>query len=224
MLLRHTLVLTAATALLVPAAVEAAKPPKPTAPKLTIAAAPSPVTFGRATTLSGKLTGGKNASNQTVAVQADTAPFDGTYADVASVQTDANGNWTATNAPGALTRYRAQAKTSPPATSPTVDVNVRLRVRVHVSDRTPARGQRVRFFGTVAPAHDGATARIQRRRADGSWRTVAKTPLTDAGTAVSDYAKRVKVTRTGTYRVRAASGDGDHLRGTSGTRRLRVTG
>jgi hypothetical protein len=182
------------------------------------------VTFGGSTTLSGKLTGGKNAAGQTVVVQADAAPLEGTYADVATVATDANGNWTAHTSPGALTRYRAQAKSSPPATSGTVDVNVRLRVRVHVSDRTPARGQRVRFSGTVAPAHDGATVRIQRRRADGSWHTVARTTLQDGGQSVSRYAKRVKITRTGTYRVRAASGDGDHLRGTSGTRRLRVAG
>ncbi|MEA2281023.1 MAG: hypothetical protein QOK21_1630 [Solirubrobacteraceae bacterium] len=220
-MLKSTLGLAAAAALLAPAAVQAAKPPKLPA-KLTIAAAPSAVTFGRATTLSGKLSGGKSAAGQLVAVQADTAPFDGTYTDVATAKTDANGDWSATNAPTALTRYRAQAKTAPPATSATVDVGVRLRVGIRVSDRTPARGQRVRFSGTVAPAHDGAPVRIQRRRADGSWRTVARTTLQDAGDAVSRYAKRVKVTRTGTYRVRAASGDGDHLRGTSATRRLRV--
>ena len=220
-MLKLTIGLAAVTALLAPAAVHAAKPPKPAA-KLSIAAAPSPVTFGSATTLSGKLTGTKTNGGEPVAIQADTAPFDGTYTDVATATTDANGDWSATNAPTALTRYRAQAKTAPPTTSDTVDVNVRLRVRIHVSDRTPARGQRVRFSGTVAPAHDGATARIQRRAADGSWHTVARTTLADAGDAVSRYSKRVKVTRTGTYRVRAASGDGDHLRGTSGTRKLRV--
>jgi hypothetical protein len=220
-MLKPTLGLAATAALLAPAAVQAAKPPKPAA-KLTMAAAPSPVTFGKATTLSGKLTGGKATAGQAVVVEADTAPFDGTYTDVATATTDANGDWSATTAPAALTRYRAQAKTAPPTTSDTVDVNVRLRVRIHVSDRTPASGRRVRFSGTVAPAHDGATARIQRRRPDGSWHTVARTTLADAGDAVSRYSKRVKVTRTGTYRVRAASGDGDHLRGTSGTRRLRV--
>jgi hypothetical protein len=220
-MLKPTLVLAATAALLAPAAVQAAKPPKPVA-KLSIAAAPSPVTFGKATTLSGKLTGTKSNGGQPVVVQADTAPFDGTYTDVATATTDANGDWSATNAPAALTRYRAQAKTAPPTTSDTVDVNVRLRVRIHVSDRTPSKGERVRFSGTVAPAHDGATARIQRRAADGSWHTVARTTLVDAGDSVSRYAKRVKVTRTATYRVRAASGDGDHLRGTSATRKLRV--
>jgi hypothetical protein len=80
----------------------------------------------------------------------------------------------------------------------------------------------VRFHGTAAPAHDGAPVRIQRRRADGSWRTVARTTLRDAGTDVSRYSRRVRVRRSGTYRVRALAHDSDHLRGTSRRRRLTV--
>jgi len=76
----------------------------------------------------------------------------------------------------------------------------------------------------VAPAHDGAAVRIQRRRANGTWVTVAQTTLTDAGTDVSRYAKRVRVRRTGTYRVRVLSGDTDHLTGTSRKRKLTVSG
>jgi hypothetical protein len=222
-MLRNTLGLATAAALLAPAAVQAAKPPKPTAAKLTIAASPSPVTFGRATTLAGRLTGGKNAAGESITLQADTAPFDGKYADVATVLTDANGDWQATNAPAALTRYRAQAKTGPPTTSPSTDVGVRLRVRRHVSDATPKRGQRVRFYGTAAPAHDGAVVRIQRRISPGHWKTKVRTRLTDAGTEVSAYSRRVRVYRTGTYRVRASSGDTDHLAGTSRHRKLRIS-
>lgn len=221
---RHTSCLVALAVLACPAAAIAAKPPKP--PKsatLTIAAAPSPVTFGSATTLSGRLSGGRAAAAQPVTVQADTAPLDGKYVDVATVVTDANGDWKATNAPTALTRYRAQAKTAPPATSSTVDVAVRLRVRVHVSDRTPSKGERVRFSGTAAPAHDGARVRVQRRTSAGRWRTVARTRLRDAGTEVSRYGRRVRVSRTGTYRVRVLSGDTDHRRGTSRKRRLVVS-
>jgi hypothetical protein len=217
--MRRILPLAAVAALLAPAAVNA-KAPNP--PKLTISAAPSPVRFGNATTLSGKLTGGKNAAGKQVTVQADAWPFEGTYVDVGTALTDANGDWHASNAPAELTRYRAQATTAPPATSPTVDVNVRLRVRVHVSDRTPDKGERVRFHGTVAPAHDGAPVRIQRRRADGTWRTVRRTTLRDTGTDVSRYSRRVRVRRSGTYRVRALPHDADHLRGTSRKRHLTV--
>jgi hypothetical protein len=180
------------------------------------------VTFGKPTTLTGKLTGAKSNAGQTVDIQADTAPFEGTYVTVASPVTDANGNFTATNAPTALTRYRARVK--PATTSPTTDVTVRLRVGVRVSDRTPRRGARVRFSGTVAPAHDGFAVRIQRRTRTGGWVTVARTTLRDAGTDVSRYAKRVKVSRTGTYRVRVPSSDPNYLAGTSGRRTLTVSG
>jgi hypothetical protein len=218
---RHAVTLVLTATLLSPSAVLAAKP----APaSLTVATTPATVTFGKATTLSGKLTGGKSVGGQTVDVEADTAPFEGTYAQVATAVTDAAGAWTATTTPTALTRYRARAHTSPPTTSSTVDVAVRLRVGVGVSDRTPQRGQRVRFSGRVAPAHDGAPALIQRRTASGAWVTVARTTLVTAGTDVSRYSKRVRVRRTGTYRVRVRSGDTDHLNGTSGTRKLTVAG
>jgi hypothetical protein len=212
----HTLVLTVAAALLAaPAAVQAAKPAPAT---VTIAATPSAVTFGSPVTLGGKLTSTKSVAGQSIAVQADTAPIDGVYKTVATVTTDATGTWTATDSPTALTRYRAKAKG---ATSPTTDVAVHLRVGIGVSDRTPAHGQRVRLSGRVAPAHDGAPVRIQRRTSSG-WRTVARTTLVDAGTDVSRYSKRIRVYRTGTYRVRVLSGDTDHLAGTSPRRRLVV--
>jgi hypothetical protein len=218
------LLVLSAVALASPAAVNAAKPPPRTPANLTLLATPTAVTFTKATTLTGKLSGGKSVAAQTIDVQADGAPFEGTYADVATATTDANGNWTATVTPGALTRYRARARTSPPVLSSTVDVAVRLRVGLRVSDRTPKRGTRVRFSGKVAPAHDGAGVRIQRRARSGSWVTVARTTLRDAGTEVSKYSKRVKVRRSGTYRVRVRSGDADHRTGTSRRRTLTVTG
>jgi hypothetical protein len=220
---RISLLIALAAVVLPTTAVQAAKPPK-TSATLTLLATPTSVTFGKPTTLTGKLAGAKTNAGQTVDIQADTAPFEGSYATVASVVTDANGNFTATNAPVALTRYRARAHTSPPTTSPTADVTVHLRVGIHVSDRTPRRGARVRFSGKVAPAHDGSAVRIQRRTRTGGWVTVATTTLRDAGTEVSTYAKRVKVKRTGTYRVRVLSGDTDHLAGTSRRRTLTVSG
>jgi hypothetical protein len=225
---RHLAVFTVAagflvlTAVLVVVDAEAQKPPK-TQAQVTLAATSAQVTFGTPVAFAGRLTGAKTIAGETVALQADVAPFEGTYADVATVVTDASGNWAATHSPTALTRYRAQARTSPPAESATADVGVRVRVTRRVSDATPSRGERVRLSGLVAPAHDGAKARIQRRTASG-WRTVATTTLLDAGTDVSRYAKRVKVRRTGTYRVRVPAPDADHLRGTSRPRKLTVGG
>jgi hypothetical protein len=216
---RHTILIAVATALLAaPAAVQAAKPAPAT---LTLGAAPATVTFGKPTTLTGKLTSTKSVAGQKIDIQADTAPFDGVYKTVATATTDAAGNFTATNAPTALTRYQAKLKAT---TSATADVAVRLKVGVHVSDRTPRRGQRVRFAGSVAPAHVGAVVAVQKRTSTGKWKTVATTKAVagPTGTDVSTYSKRVRIPRTGTYRVKVTSGDADHLPGTSGRRRLKT--
>jgi hypothetical protein len=201
-------------------AVEAAKPPRST---VTIAATPTTVVFGRAVALAGTVSGGKQVSGQTVTVQADAFPFGDGYVSVASATTDATGAWHATTTPARLTRYRAVAHTSPPARSATdATVAVRLRVTVRLSDATPAAGTRVRFSGHAYPAHDGAPVAIQRRSSTGRWVTVARTTLLDDGTARSRYSRRVRIRRSGTYRVRASSGDQDHLRGYSRKRRITV--
>jgi len=190
--------------------------------KISIAADPAKVRFGKTVTLSGKLTGKKPTAGQTVEVQALAAPYTGAYATVATVVSDATGDWSTVVTPTATSRWRATAQTSPPRTSDEVTVGVKLRVTRRVSDATPDAGERVRFRGRVYPAHDGATAKIQRRKADGTWKLVAETTLLDDGDARSRYAKRVKVRQDGTYRVRVPAPDADHLLGTSRGKALDV--
>ena len=217
--MRRALPLLALSGLAAAPAVEAAKPPAST---VTIAATPTTVVFGRAVALGGTVSG-RQLSGQTVTVQADAFPFGDGYVNVASATTDATGAWHAAATPDRLTRYRAFAHTSPPARSATdATVAVRLRVTVHLSDATPQAGTRVRFSGHAAPAHDGAPVAIQRRSSTGRWVTVARTTLRDDGTTRSRYSRRVRIRRSGTYRVRARSGDQDHLRGYSRTRRITV--
>ena len=100
---------------------------------------------------------------------------------------------------------------------------MRIKVGVRVSDRTPRRGSRVRFSGSVFPAHDGRTALIQRRTRTGSFRTVVRTRLRDAGTARSTYSRRLRIYRDGVYRVKVA-GDGDHANGFSSRKSIDVHG
>jgi hypothetical protein len=102
-------------------------------------------------------------------------------------------------------------------------VRVRPLVGFRVSDTTPRAGQRVRFRGTVRPPHDGSVVSIQRKRADGRFVTVARTRLRDAGDVYSRYGRRLRVRRTGTYRVRIA-GHADHAAGFSRERTLTVGG
>jgi hypothetical protein len=207
----------AMAALPLPAAAQ--KPPDNT---VTLAAAPNPITFGKPTTLSGKVTGPDSAGTE-VTLRADPFPVDGGDAVVATATTDANGDFQfAGITPDRSTRYTARAKTSPPVESAAVDVLVRVRVSLRLGDSTPPAGRRVRFFGSAAPQHDGSVVRIQRRRATGTWRTVARTLLRDAGDARSRYSRRVRVRRDGTYRARVIVTDGDHLSGTSRRRTVDV--
>jgi hypothetical protein len=192
---------------------------------VTIAAKPLTVTFGKATTISGRATG-NGAGGATVTLQHDAFPFEGKFDTLTTTTAGAQGGYAFTGIrPGVNNRYRVSAKTKPRSTSAVVQVNVRPRVTLRVSDRTPKRGQRVRFRGTVLPAHNGKRVLLQKRTSSG-WKTVAM-PLLKPATAVSGvarskYSRRLRVRATRTYRVRFLPADGDHVRGTSRKRRLKV--
>jgi len=195
---------------------------KPKDNKVTLAAAPNPITFGTPTTLSGKVTGPDHASAE-VTLRADPFPAGDADAVVATATTDANGDFQFTGiVPDRNTRYSVRAKTSPPVESAVVDVLVRVRASLRLDDSTPRVGQRVRFSGSVAPQHDGSVVRIQRRRVTGSWKTVALTILRDAGDERSRYSRRLRVRMDGTYRARVIAVDGDHRSGTSPRRAIDV--
>jgi hypothetical protein len=217
-----------ACACLAPFAAQAAKPPKNPpggAPALTISAAPALVTFGGTATVSGRLTG-RNHGNRPVELQRNPWPFRA-FVDTGRVtRTSSNGSYSFQVRPARHTRYRTI--TPQPATiydtvihSPEVLILVRLRVGIRLSTSTPRRGQRVRFFGSVTPKHNGRKVFIQRLRPDGRWRTVARTLTLNATGNRSVYSKRVRIFRSGAYRVRVR-GDADHRTGTSRVRGIRV--
>jgi len=203
-------------------AIAAKPPPKPPKgnPNLTIGSSASAVTFGRTVTLSG--TAKNTAAGTAVEAQANPFPYSGFKSTGKTGVVDPNGNY---SIPGVVvsmnTQFRVSAKTSPPSESPAVFVRVRLRVSFKVSDSTPKRGALVRFSGRVAPAHDGKPVLIQKKTASG-YKTVARTTMVDNGSATSKYSKRVKIRRSGTYRVIAESVDQDHQNGTSRARILKV--
>ena len=207
----------AAAALLAPVyATGQKKPPKaPTGTDLTIAANPNPVRFGLATTLSGKL---KSGGGTAVQLQADEHPFEGTYVTVAQATTATSGDYSFAGVrPKRNTNYRVEAQTTPRTKSPTLLVRVAISVRLNVSaifdaDTSPRRGDRVTFSGTAKPAHDGNLVQIQRRQADGSYKTLAQTTLQDDGTSGSKYTRRLTISTSGTYRVKVP-GDADHASG-----------
>jgi hypothetical protein len=178
-------------------------------------AATSPIVWGRSTVISGTVRGA--AAGVLVDLQADPFPYsDAEFAKLATVPTDAKGGYRFTDMPKANTRYRVVAATSPPVTSTIATVLVQIRVKVGVSDSTPLRGSLVKFSGTACPAHDGNTVYVQKRTSTGSFGTVARTVLRDAGDTCSTYSRRIRVYSDGVYRVKVSSaGDGDHMTGVS---------
>ncbi|MFL5846578.1 MAG: hypothetical protein ACJ762_17990 [Solirubrobacteraceae bacterium] len=198
------------------------------APALSIATSNRTVTFGRPTTISGTLTGSTTAG-VTVTLEGSTTPTSGSFKSTGlTAVTDATGKYSIVVSPAQTTQYRVTSgDKKATVTSPAVTVRVRVKVTLSLGDTTPTRGQRVLFSGTVLPAHDGAVARIQRRTASGAWRTVASTTLVTAtpvgATPRSKYAKRVRITKSGTYRVRVAPADGDHIAGSSSRKSVVVS-
>ena len=207
---------TLATALAVAGEGQAQKPPKPGA--VSLKASADQVTFPAPVALTGKVKGGKAGIVVTLERRAAGATA---FAPAGTATTDANGDFSFAQRPEQNTTYRATAATTPPASSSEVNVAVAPLVGLKVSDRTPRKGQRVRFRGTVRPQHDGMRVAIQRKRADGTWVTVRSPLLRDAGSSFSRYSKRIRIRRSGTYRTVIAA-HADHAEGISRERTLTV--
>jgi hypothetical protein len=224
-MMRQGAALTVGLGLAVAPVALAAKPPKP--PKgsyaVSIGAAPTTVVFGRATQLSGFLAG-PTVAGVTVRLEQDTTlPLGDKFTPTGmTTTTAANGAYSFAGVkPGVNSDYRAVAQTSPSTTSPVQLVNVRPLVGFKLSTSTPRRGARVRFSGSVLPAHNGLTVAIQRRSSTGSWVTVARSTLVAAGTTQSTYSKRLVIRRNGVFRVKLPA-HADHVTGYSRTRSIVV--
>lgn len=189
------------------------KPPKNDAPELTLETRPPTTTavFGVDVTLTGRVKGTATDRDVLVRLEADeTFPYGDAYAATGlTARTSPSGDYTFVVKPSRNTQYRTVSESNPPLTSPGRLILVSPRVTLGLSDATPRRGQRVRFAGTVTPAHDGRRVQIQRRTSTGRFVTIARPRLRDAGTTRSRYVRRIRIRRDGVYRVRIA-GHGDH--------------
>lgn len=190
------------------------KPPGKTPAAVSIAAQPNPIVYGTATTISGRLTGTQTAG-VTVALLQNPYPYTGGFKQAATTTTDQQGRYAFTRRPKLRNRYQVVVRSLPggPVTSATVVVRVAMRVTLTLSDYTPARGQLVRFGGSVYPAHDGRLVYLQRRTSTGSYVTIARTTLRHAATGPrSTFSRRLRVYRSGVYRA-YVSGHADHSAG-----------
>lgn len=87
------------------------------------------------------------------------------------------------------------------------------RLQLKLSDTTPSKGARVRFYGSVRPAIDGRVL-IQRRGRNGRYKTVTRATLEDG-----KFSKRLRA-RAGVYRA-VIGGTADHEDATSKPKRIR---
>jgi hypothetical protein len=215
--MKRSIITTAALVVLALVAISSAgEAAKPAPGTLTIAADHASVKFGAGVNLTGKF-GGSNVSGRTVRVQDDVYPLSA-FGNAGSATTNATGDWSLAVKPTANTRYRANVGK---VDSPTVDVMVRPAITLKLSDRTPRRGQRVRFSGQLCPEHDTVAIELQRKTSSG-WKKVASPVLADVpGGTCSTYSVAKRVRRSGSYRTHF-NGDTDHAAGNSTRRRATV--
>lgn len=216
-----------AALLLIPiAGAEAQKPAKPPGgggpyglvPTVSIVAKPNPIVIGSATTISGSLR--TRTANVRVSLQSRSYAPRGTFVTIATTTTDRRGTYRFAPKPRVNTVYRVLAATQPAVRSSEPLVRVRMRVGVRTSRSVVRAGSLVRFTGRVFPRHNGRRAYIQRRSPTGRWVTVARPTLRTYDATSSRYSRRIRVRRTGVYRVKVL-GHADHATGFS--RRVRVT-
>lgn len=177
------------------------------------------MTFGQSIAISGQL---KTNDKSGKSVELQERPYgQNAFKTVQTNTTGTNGAYSFTGKPGVTTRYRVIARVSPALTSSEVDVPVRFKVTLRLSDYTPGLGRLVKFSGSVLPPHDGRIVYIQKRTSTGGWKGIARTKLRDAGTARSAYSRRIRISQDGVFRARVVR-DADHATGTSASKRATV--
>ena len=164
---------------------------------VSLAASPSLIRPGNATTLAGTLSGTGNAGRKIV-LQSNPWPYTQGFQNAANEQI--------TNAQGGFsfpllsvpfnTQYRVQMPDRPQIVSPIVGVGVRFSVSTKVDRHRVKRGRRVRFSGKVNPVRPGASIAFQKKRGS-TWVTIGGTIVRSGG----KYSKRVKIRRGGSFRV-----------------------
>lgn len=190
---------------------------------LALSVTPNPVTPpGGPAQLAGRLSGTNNVGRQVV-LQSNPYPYTQGFANVGNaVITDAAGNFSfnVLSLP-VNTQFRAFMPQKPEVISPVVVAAAAVRVRA--AARKVARRRHsvsVRFRGSVLPPRDGERVDVQKLRR-GQWISIAHTRAKDASPQRSRYAIRVRLFRSGQFRVVAES-QGEYINGISRTLTIRV--
>jgi hypothetical protein len=170
---------------------------------VSLAATPNPIRIGGQATLSGTLSGTGNGGRR-VQLQANAWPyttgFQGGF--VNDQFTTPTGGFSFVVFPvNVNTQYRVLMPAKPKVVSPIVVLGTVAKVTRHA--KVTGRGgksARIRFYGRVRPALDGAAVLIQKLRS-GTWTNIAQTTAVHTSKGYSRYRKRLRQKRGGRYRV-----------------------
>jgi hypothetical protein len=192
---------------------------------VTLVATPGSVAPGGLTTITGTLTGTNNANRQ-VQLQSSAFPYTAGFATLGNtIVTDPAGNFTFNAIPvGVTTQFRVLMPNRPEIVSPIVIVGAAVQVRTY--PRIVKRGggaKTVRFAGYVSPATDGARVNIQKLR-NGVWTTVAHTRANHKSAERSSFKTRVRIHRSGDFRVLAESSRPELVAGAGRTVPVKIRG
>jgi hypothetical protein len=105
----------------------------------------------------------------------------------------------------------------PDLTSPIVVLGVAVQVKTDTKKVDRGRHSvTVRFSGSVSPLNDGARVDIQKLR-NNVWTTIAHTRAQHSSSTRSKFKTRVKLYRSGDFRVVAESSQGQYVAGVGRT-------
>jgi hypothetical protein len=190
---------------------------------VSLAATPNPIAPGGATALAGQLTGTNNANRQVVLL-GNPFPYTQGFLPVGNpLVTGADGSFSfPLLAIPVTTQYVVRMPAKPEVTSPIVVLGVAVQVKTDT--KKVDRGRRsvtVRFSGSVSPATDGARVDIQKLR-NNVWTTIAHTRAKHRSSTTSKFKTRVKLYRSGDFRVVAESSRGEYVSGIGRTVDIKV--
>lgn len=190
---------------------------------VTLAATPNPIAPGGSATLAGQLTGTNNANRQVVLLS-NPFPYTQGFAPAGNPQvTGADGTFSfpLLSVP-VTTQYLVQMPAKPEVVSPIVVLGAAVQVRTDTKKVDRGRHSvTVRFRGSVSPATDGARVDIQKLR-NGTWTTIAHTRSEHDSASRSEFSTRVRLYRSGDFRVVAESARGEYVAGIGRTIDIKV--
>lgn len=184
----------------------AAPPAQAQDPEIALAFTSRSLLAGQAFTVSGVLPGGAADAGRPLELHERRAPFPGSWQVVQTATSGAAGEFSFTVTPVRKAYWAVVAPvtaTRPREASRGMLVALRRQVSIRTSTRRPRAGRVVRFSGFVSPAFPagpGSVATLQWRRPRGSWVNARAVLVRSAG-AFSSYRLRMRVRRSGQYRV-----------------------